>query len=377
MNRRILFLVFGITLMVTMGTSSLVPALPAITEHFSVPFAYSGFVVAAFALPGLLCIPLAGVLADRYGRKAVLLPALILFTLGGLSCMAATSFTHLIFFRILQGIGAAPLGILYNTIIADTWTGPERIRMMSYNAMLLGIGTAVSPAFGGILTQLGWQHAFLLSLLGVPVFCLGASISLMQPTLPVSLRTYLLNFFSCLYAGKTVRLLGLSICSSILLFGPIITCFPFLATHFFSATALETGMIMAVASLISGLAAWRLAQLFSRFSARTLLLASITLYAMAFLLMPLMPSLWWLTVPLLFFGFAQGINIPLTALLLTEQAPQEQRAALMATSAVGMRMAQTIAPIGFSAFAAYGGVNSAIYSAIAVAGVMVIVARRI
>jgi MFS family permease len=107
-----------------------------------------------------------------------------------------------------------------------------------------------------------------------------------------------------------------------------------------------------------------------------LLLASLILYSFSFCLMPLMPGLVWLALPLLLFGFAQGFNIPLSALLLTAQAPPEQRAALVAVNAMFLRLAQTIAPMIFSILAAQTNAGVSIASATAVAVVMAALAIK-
>lgn len=369
--------VFGITLLVTSGVSSLIPALPLLAQTFHVPIELSGLIVAAFALPGFFCIPLAGILSDRYGRRAVLLPSLLLFAAGGAACAIATSFTELLGCRVVQGIGSASLGILYNTIIADTWDGEARARMMSRNALVLGLGTAISPALGGALALLGWRMPFLLSLLALPLLCIAPSALLARPQASVSFRIYLGNVFRCLRAPETLRILGLGFGSSILLFGPVVTCFPLIAHQSFNAEAFDIGIIMAAASLISGIAAWRLGPLFSRLPARRLLSRGLVLYTLSFCAMPFMPSLAWLTLPLLLFGFAQGITIPLTALLLTARAPTGQRAALVSTNAMGMRLAQTLTPLAFILLAARTTPGVAVLAAVGVTGLMALLTAKI
>src|SRR3712207_7363843 len=70
--------------------------------------------------------PLLGVLSDRYGRKKILVPALILFGLAGGACAFARSFELLLALRFFQGMGAAALGTLNVTVIGDIYEGRER-----------------------------------------------------------------------------------------------------------------------------------------------------------------------------------------------------------------------------------------------------------
>ena len=347
MNRSILILVYGITLLVTTGISSLLPSLPQLAAHFGAPPEESWKIIAAFALPGLVCVPLVGVWADRHGRKQVLVPALLLFALGGLCCMVARSFTELLLFRALQGVGSAPLGLLYTTIIADTWQGEERLKAMSYSAVSLGLGTAAGPAMGGALAMLDWRLPFLLPLLALPVAVLALRLPLMRPETHTSFRTYLGAALNCARQRQTLVLLGLTLLTFIMLSGPIITCFPLLTSTLFQASTLESGLIIAVSSLASGLAASILPFLYRSLSSRALLASSCLFYAIALCAIALTSKLWWLSAPIMLYGLAQGLNIPVVSTLLTGQVPEEQRAALMAANAVLLRLGQNIGPVLF------------------------------
>ena len=360
LNRAALRLVFGITLMVTMGISSILPVLPQMAHAFGIPVEGSWRIIAAFALPGLVFIPFVGVLADRYGRKRVLVPALVLFALGGVACMVAQSYAELLFWRIVQGAGSAPLGLLYNTIIADTWEGEDRVRAMSANAMVLGLGTAASPALGGALGMLHWKLPFVLPLCALGVALMAARTPLKNPGAETGLREYFRATLSCIGERRTLALLGMTLLTFIMLSGPIITCFPMLAELAFKASPLESGCIIAAASLAAGLAAWTLPRLYRRFSTRALLLAAMALYAVAFAAISLTPSLWLLVVPIAVYGFAQGLNIPLVSTLLTGQAPDAQRASLMAANAILLRLGQNIGPSVFGTLAALYGPGTAI-----------------
>lgn len=355
-----LCLIFGITFMVTMGISSILPVLPRMALAFGIPVEGSWRIIAAFALPGLLLIPFVGVLADRYGRKRVLVPALLLFALGGVGCAFAATFTELLLWRMIQGAGSAPLGLLYNTIIADSWKGEKRIKAMSANAMVLGLGTAASPALGGALGMFHWQLPFILPLLALPLAYAAAKMPLKHPAVQTGLCAYFRATAKCIAERRTLALLGMTLLTFIMLSGPIITCFPMLAELVFKATPLEAGCIIATASFASGLAAWALPSLYRRYSARALLLASMSLYAVAFTAISFTPHLWLLVLPITVYGLAQGLNIPLVSTLLTGQAPDAQRASLMAANALLLRLGQNIGPSVFGTLAAFYGPSTAI-----------------
>ncbi|MDL2291258.1 MFS transporter [Desulfovibrio sp. OttesenSCG-928-F20] len=361
-KRPTLLLVIGLTLTMTMGISSLVPSLPMLAREFGLEEQASWRIIATFALPGLVCIPFVGVWADRYGRKKVLIPGLFLFCIGSLACCFAQSFDQMLAFRFIQGAGSAPLGLLYSTIVADTWQGEERARVMSLCAVTLGFGTALSPVLGGALTMLNWRLVFLLPLLALPLVVLAVRLPLMRPVEKTSLALYAAKSLALARQPQTLLLLALTLLTFIMLSGPVITCFPLLAESLFQARPLDSGLIISAASLASGLSASYLPRLYKRYRPRTLLLTAMALYTAAFCIMPHMPGLFWLIGPLILYGLAQGLNIPLVSTLLVGQAPDERRAALMALNALLLRLGQYLGPAIFGTLVALLGPGGAITS---------------
>jgi len=68
-----------------------------------------GLLITAFTLPGIILVPIMGILADKFGRKKILVPSLMLFGIAGGSCFFFKNFSILLLLRFLQGIG----GIIY------------------------------------------------------------------------------------------------------------------------------------------------------------------------------------------------------------------------------------------------------------------------
>ena len=152
-----LYIIFGITLTAVMGVSSIAPAFPSIADAMDVSAQQIGLLITFFTLPGIFITPVLGILADRFGRKIVLVPSLFLFGIAGTACAFATSFDQMLFFRALQGMGSASLGALNLTLIGDLYSGNQRATAMGYNGSVLSIGTAFYPAVGGALAVIGWH----------------------------------------------------------------------------------------------------------------------------------------------------------------------------------------------------------------------------
>ena len=113
--------------------------------------------LAGFAVFHLVCGPL----ADRYGRKPVLLWGSVIFVLACIGCSLSTSISELLWFRLLQGIGACVGPTIARTIVRDVF-GPKRAaRAFSIMAMLMALAPAVAPTLGGsMLLILPWTSIF-------------------------------------------------------------------------------------------------------------------------------------------------------------------------------------------------------------------------
>jgi MFS transporter, ACDE family, multidrug resistance protein len=157
-----LHVLWGVTLMAVLGTSSITPAFPTIVRELGISSGQVGLLITVFTLPGIVMTPLIGVLSDRYGRKKILVPALLLFGIAGGACAFARDFDLLLALRFFQGMGAAALGTLNVTVIGDIYDGREHSSALGYNSSVLSVGTASYPAIGGLLATFGWFYPFAL-----------------------------------------------------------------------------------------------------------------------------------------------------------------------------------------------------------------------
>ncbi len=119
------------------------------------------WVFSAYLLTSTTTVPLYGKLADLYGRLRIFLIGMTLFLLGSALSGASQSFTQLIIFRALQGLGAGGVMPVSITIIGDIFTLQERGRMQGVFSGVWGLASLVGPALGGFVTDaLSWRYVF-------------------------------------------------------------------------------------------------------------------------------------------------------------------------------------------------------------------------
>ena len=341
-----LLVVFSVTLTAMLAVSAVAPAFPDVARALDVTPEAVGLLITVFTLPGIFLTPVLGILADRYGRKQVLVPALVLFAVAGSACSLARSFEVLLVLRFLQGVGAASLGSLNVTVMGDLYRGRVLTTAMGYNASVLSVGTAAYPAIGGALAILGWWVPFALPILGLAtaagvLFCLET----VEVPRTADLRPYLREALRGMGTRKVLGLLLAALLTFVVLYGAYTTFIPLHLAARFGSSSFGIGLIMTVGSLSTAVTAARLGIL-SRFLSRERLIhLSFALYALSFVVIPWLPGHWWVAIPVALFGVAQGLNYPVILALLAGLAPMEHRAIFMSAHTMALRIGQTLGPL--------------------------------
>jgi MFS family permease len=352
-------IIFSITLISVMGVATIAPVFPMIARELGIPTESVGLLITVFTLPGIVLTPIMGILADRYGRKKVLVPSLLLYALAGGSCALARDFNLLLLLRFLQGVGGASIGSVNVTLIGDLFQGRRRTAAMGYNASVLSIGTASYPSIGGALALFGWFVPFLMPLAAIPV-AIGVFILLDPVKLeaPGKLSVYLGGVWKEMMRAEVLALFLIGLVTFILIFGPYLVFLPVILGTRFQATPLIIGIIMSCGSLSTAVTSARLEPLSRRFSQKGLIRAAFFIYAVAFLAIPFLPTIWLFPLPVMLFGFAQGINYPAVLTLLAGLAPTKNRAAFMSTNGMVLRTGQTLGPVVTAGAFLWGGIEA-------------------
>jgi len=376
---RNLLTIFGVTLLGVMGVSSITPALPKVVTAFGLREAEVGLLITAFTLPGVFLTPVAGVLADRLGRKRVLIPALVVFGLAGGFCAFARSLDVLLVLRVLQGAAAAPLGSLSTTLIGDLWEGPARARAMGYNASVLSIGTAAYPLLGGALATFGWNWPFALPLLALPLaWVTWRYLDNPEPEGGDDFRGYLAGAWRGLGRTRVLGVFAAGILVFVILYGCFLTYLSLLLGRVFGAPPVTIGLVMFAMSLASALASSQLGTLARRFPKTVLVAAGFGAYAAAMALVPLIRETGLFLLPAVVFGLGHGVNVPGLQTTLTELAPLEQRAVFMSLNGMMLRIGQTLGPVLMGLAFTTGGYRAVFWmgALTAVVGAVVVAATQ-
>lgn len=133
-------------------------------------------------------------------------------------------------------------------------------------------------------------------------------------------------------------------------------------------------MMLSGSSIITALTSSQLGRITQRFREANLILTSAFLYLGVFFLIPRIDSVWLLAMPIVVFGFAQGINIPSVLNLLTFQAPTEYRAAFLSVNWMVLRSGQAAGPFFLGLVYGLLGLDGTFWVACIAALIFIIVA---
>ncbi len=148
-------------LVIALNTTAINAAIPSIADELHLPTSTLGWAINAYMLAVASLVVIGGQLGDVLGRRRHFLIGLGVFAAGSLVVATATFGATLLVGRTLQGIAAAMLMPATMAIINEVFPKAERGTAMGVWGALGGLGFALGPLFGGVLTDtIGWRSIF-------------------------------------------------------------------------------------------------------------------------------------------------------------------------------------------------------------------------
>ena len=162
------------SMLMLMGGAAVAPALPLIEQVFPGQDTLVSMIITIPSLAVALVGFAMGALADRLGKVKVLATSLVVFTAAGavgflMEGGSDTQLYILLVFRFVVGIGIAGISSAVTALIAEYYTGMDRIRALSYQSAAMGVGVLILEYTGGLLAEFSWREPFLVYLIGVPI----------------------------------------------------------------------------------------------------------------------------------------------------------------------------------------------------------------
>jgi DHA1 family bicyclomycin/chloramphenicol resistance-like MFS transporter len=292
-----------------------------------------------------------GALSDSFGRRPVVLAAMVVFTLASVGCALSESIGALVFFRAVQGLSAGAGMVVSRAIIRDLFPPADAQRVMSQVTIYFGIAPAIAPLFGGyLLVHAGWHSIFwFLALIGA-----GLSV-VMWRKLPESLHSSEVQPF---HAGSLLRgywqmassrrFLALALASGVPFNGMflyVLSAPVWLGEHLqLAPTQFFWFFVLSIGGIMAG--AWWSGRLAGKIKPKHQIRYGFTIMLSTSLvnltLNAAFPAqAWWAMFPVAIFSFGWALMVPVVTLLVLDLVPERRGMA----SSVQAFVAGVISPL--------------------------------
>jgi Arabinose efflux permease len=165
------------------GMAIAIPTIESFAQLYQAPYSTVQFIISAYLLGLASSMPLVGFLSDKIGRRPVLISGLILFVIASIFCSTTDSLNSLIFWRVIQGIGASVGSVMARAMIRDVSNASETARSLSRVTAIMGISPMIAPVIGGIGYQIfGNPNGIFIITAAIGILVLTAILLLLPET---------------------------------------------------------------------------------------------------------------------------------------------------------------------------------------------------
>ncbi|MBP7331269.1 MAG: MFS transporter [Firmicutes bacterium] len=326
----------GVPLIMVLGNSMLIPVLPDIRNALNLSSLQVSLIITLFSLPAGLIIPVTGFLSDRYGRKAIIIPALIVYGAGGLiAALAAIFFKQNAYMlilagRVVQGIGAAGTAPIAMALCGDLFKDKERSRSLGSIEASNGLGKVISPVLGAAIGLLAWYAAFIFfPLIVIPVVA-GMWLLVKEPEGRVKqkLQQYLRSFTQVFKKQKGLLLSSYLAGAIVLLilFGVLFYLSEFLEQQY-GLDGIPKGLVLAIPVLFMSVTSFITGFVIKKKEAlmKILVITGLSIMTASLIFLPLAKGVIFYFAAISVIGTGTGLVLPCLNMLITSAATIKER----------------------------------------------------
>lgn len=356
-----LMILLGIVMFAVTGGSLVGPILPEMLSLEGATSKNIGLALSAYTFCAMVGTPLLGPVADRFGRKSVLVPSVFFFGLGGLLITLTRSFWVVLLWRALQGIG---VGGMLNTVaaaIGDKYGEPERSQAMGYRVTVQGLTNATVPFVSGAIATLAWYLPFYIHSLAI-LLSLLAAFALEEPASKAKPRKYMAKALRALADVRAVWLFFSNFAAFVLLYG-IVVYMPILIVEEFGLTTLHSGLAISVAAGVSAFTASQGGRLGRLLVEENRILGGFIACGVSHLLTGLAGGYPFLLAAMAIWGLGFGTIMPTLNAAAAGLVSTELRAGVLSVFTLLIYLGQTVSPPFFALFIRGTAVRPAFFAA--------------
>ncbi|MCP1318113.1 MFS transporter [Halomonas sp. 707B3] len=330
--------------MTVMSGAIIAPALPGISRHFPEhPQVLIQLVLTIPALMITLFSPLMGYLADRFGRKKLLLMMLFIYGFAGVAGFFIDRVDLLLSSRALMGISVAGILSISTTLVGDYFDGNERVRFLGLQSSCMALGGVIFINLGGILSDWSWRGPFLLYMTGLLLLPYAWAI-LQEPTSASTQSSHASDEPVKVDYGRTA-LAYLIAMISMMMFYLFPAQLPFLLSQQGPISGVAIGIALSMAAFSASIVAFGYGYYKPFLSVMTIYVLGFILAATGFFIVGLTNSYAMAIIGAAVSGFGLGAFMPNTTAWLMRITPQRVRGRVFGGFTSTFFFGQFISPV--------------------------------
>jgi MFS family permease len=327
-----------------MAGATIAPSLPAMQDYFKTVPNADYAVRLGLTLPALLIAlgaPVVGVAIDRFGRKAILLVALALYGIAGSSGFILGSLDAILVGRALLGISVAGIMTIATTLVGDYYSGVSRAQFLGLQSGFMGLGGVLFLSLGGFLADINWRFPFLIYLMALLLlpcvfFFLPEPQRLPPQSATVTHQLFPLNLVALTY--------GIALITQIV-FYLIPVQLPFYLKQIANASAGQSGLAIALATLFSAISSILYRQVKARFTFTQIYGIAFINLALGYGLIAWASHYGIVLLGLAIAGTGLGLLMPNMVLCLTTVSPDHLRGRVLSGITTSFFLGQFLSPL--------------------------------
>ncbi len=338
-----------------------------------------GLNIAVFAVAAVLARPFLGRIANRYGRRWVMVGGAVIAASGGLGMSQVDSLLPLLGLRMLTGVGEASLFVGAATLIADLSPRDRRAEGASYFSVAVFTGLGLGPVFGELLlNDVEFERTFIAGglfavlaggiALFVPDHVVSPDAQSTAPSQPATVRTGVGKYVhpSAVLPG-TVLALGV---------GGLTTFFLFIPDYSRDLGLSNSGGLFLVYALASLLIRIFGATLPERLGPRRMVTIALSSFAIGLVVVAAVASVWALWFAAAMIGIGAAFNYPSLNALTVNRVADAERAQAISSFTMFFEIGSAVSGLAVGALAGAIGKQSAFYGGVVMVLLGMFVLRR-
>ncbi len=332
---------------ITSGMQGIVPAIPAIRDHFGLDNFQVGLITSVYLLPGVFSAFAAGLLTERIGPRKVVVGGLTTFGLGGLLLMFVHDLGTLLAVRFVQGIVFGALQSITVGIIGSVaLAGRAAHRDQSRRIVVMAASESVFPVIGGLLLALSWYAPFATQILTLPLAVVAWFV--LKDRVEEPHKTNDAPKESVWKAPAIVGVQILAAARFIFKFA-VLTYMPVLAVDHVGMSAAAVGWLVGGCGALSAVTALLSERLASRWRSSEMILGCMLLIGVSLVLIGWAGAAAIVAIGLLLYGIQDGIYGVAHNVLANEMAPVGARMSYIGLTGTVRNIGKFLSPLLFGA----------------------------